>query len=164
MAEGKTLYILADAGRARFIVKEEEMLGHEGYESDRKSLRLLRELVDANLHARTRDIMTDRPGRVRGGPGATSRHHAMDKRTNPMDVSKAAFVNSLADEIDAECRNGTFDHLVLVAPGRVLSELKGALSGAVVKKLIAEEQKDLTNIPLSELHEHLLPIGKKQLK
>ena len=53
----------------------------------------------------------------------------------------------------------SFDKLVLVAPPRVLTELKEKLSKAMAKLVADGLQKDLTKVPDHELGEHLpLPL------
>ena len=63
----------------------------------------------------------------------------------------------LAEEIEAEHGRDQFDRLVLIAPPRVLTELKQKLSKPMAKIVVNDLQKDLTKVPDHDLTEHLLP-------
>ena len=101
----------------------------------------------------TREIQADRPGRSfdSGGEG----RHAMEPRTDPHQHEKAVFVHDVADYVNAAAQKGRFDRLVLVAPPRVLGELREYLSDAAKANVKGELHKDLTKTPLHELPTHL---------
>ena len=60
-----------------------------------------------------------------------------------------------ANDAAAEHGNGQFDQLVLVAPPKVLPELKQKLSKPMAALVVKDLQKDLTKVPDQDLTEHL---------
>lgn len=142
MKKAKLWYAIADGGRARFV--ERDAGG---------AFRTVVSFESARAHAPTRNIGTDRPGRVhdRVGPG----RHAVEARHDFKQEAKEDFVKLVADELAAELKSGAFDQLMLVAPEGVLTELKRKLAKPVSDVVVSDLQKDLTNVPDSALTEHL---------
>jgi len=101
---------------------------------------------------RTHEMGTDRPGRVH--ESATVVRHAIE----PVDwhrFEKEKFAKEMAKILDKAAAAGEFERLVLVAPPRTLGDLRGALAAATKKKVTGELDKDLTQVTLGELPEHL---------
>jgi protein required for attachment to host cells len=105
-----------------------------------------------------RDIVSDRPGRTfdSGGEG----RHAKEPPSDPRELEKRNFARGLARRLDEAAHRGDFDRLVLVAPPKVLGNLRALLSAKARAKVTQEIHKDLTQIPLREVQGHLgdLPI------
>lgn len=93
------------------------------------------------------DIVTDRPG-GRGNGG-------IEPRTDPVEHRETEFVKSLAATLDKQQQNGAFDRLVIAAAPIALGDLRKAISPAVRKLVVAELNKDLTNLPTAQLDQHL---------
>jgi protein required for attachment to host cells len=144
MEKTKLWYVISDGGRARFIERDEK-----------GAFRTILSFVSTALHERSRDLGLDRPGRVKESD--TSARHAIEPRRDLHTAAKEDFVKLVADQLEAEHDRGQFDKLVLVAPPRVLTELKERLSKPIAKVVIDDLQKDLTNIPDHDLAEHLTP-------
>ncbi len=102
---------------------------------------------------RSRELTTDRPGRV--GDTAGSGSHAMTPRTDPHKAAKHAFVVDLAHHLDEQAAAGEFDQLVLVAPAHALHDLKETLGSQAGKMVVGSLGKDLTRVPDHELSKHL---------
>ena len=64
----------------------------------------------------------------------------------------------MAGHLEEEHKRGQFDGLVLVAPPRVLTELKDNLSNQMAKLVVNDLQKDLTKIHDHDLTEHLASV------
>ncbi len=143
----KTLYVIADGGRARFVERDES-----------GAFRTIASFVSPELHERSHDLGLDRPARVK--ESANAAHHAIEPRRDLHAAAKEDFVKHVAGEIDAEHGRKSFDKLVLVAPARVLTELKEKLSKAMAKLAADSLQKDLTKVPDHDLAEHLVPAPK----
>ena len=139
----KTLYVIADGGRARFVERDE--MG---------TFRTIASFVSPELHERSHDLGLDHPARVK--ESANAAHHSIEPRRDLHAAAKEDFVKHVAGEIDAEHGRKSFDKLVLVAPARVLTELKEQLSGAMAKLAADSLQKDLTKVPDHDLAEHLV--------
>jgi protein required for attachment to host cells len=146
MKHAKILYVIADGGRARFVERDEE-----------GAFRTIASFVSSEIHERSHDLGLDRPARVK--ESANSARHAIQPRRDLHSAAKEDFVKHVAGEIDGEHGRGRFDKLVLVAPPRVLTELKEKLSKAMAKLVADGLQKDLTKVPDHELATHLpLPL------
>jgi protein required for attachment to host cells len=79
----------------------------------------------------------------------------MEPPTDPKEVEKQRFVRQLADRLAEALAEGRFGRLVLVAPPRVLGELRAVLAEKVRATIVREVDKDLTWVPVHELPGHL---------
>ncbi len=96
--------------------------------------------------------MQDRPGRRTDlGPGQRS---AMET-PNWHRLAKERFADEMADILYRYAYRGTFDRIVLVAPSRILGELRARLHKVVSERVVAELAKDLTNHPLDKVEKML---------
>ena len=146
-----TWILIADGARAR-------VLAH-----DRKS----RTLSPAFPHeftgstAQSKEIASDRQGRSfdssgRGQPGDVGGgRHALEPRTDPQRYAEYAFARDLAHHLEDAANNHRFDQLVLVAAPKTLGDLRELLPATVKKKISAEIDKNLTNVPERDLPKHL---------
>jgi protein required for attachment to host cells len=140
MRKRKTWFIIADGGRARFVERDEQ-----------GAYRTISSFVSTELKASSRDLATERPGRVH--ESATTARHAIEPKTDPKEAAKEDFVRYVADQVQSEQEN--FDDLVLVAPPRVLGQLRETLAKSVADAVTWDLAKDLTKVPDHELSEHL---------
>lgn len=101
----------------------------------------------------TRDIGADRPGR--GQESANTARHALAPRVDWHEFEKTAFAKGLADYLNEAAGKKEFDALILAAPPKTLGEMRKALGAPVHAALTCEIGKDLTNIPLADLPDHL---------
>lgn len=99
------------------------------------------------------DIVTDRPGRSFSSVG--SGRSAMEPKTDPVAHRETEFVKAVAATLDRKHQSGAFDRLVVAAAPIALGDLRKALSPAVKKTVVAELNKDLTNLPTAQLDQHL---------
>lgn len=91
---------------------------------------------------------SDRPGRMPDpGPGQRSGLEAADWHR----LAKEHFADELADILYRYAHKGAFARIVLVAPARVLGELRRKLHKEVSARVIAELPRDLTNHPLDKV-------------
>jgi protein required for attachment to host cells len=145
MKHAKIWYVIADGGRARFVERDE---GGE--------FRTVSSFVASELHKRAHDLGLDRPPRAK--ESASPARHAIEPRRDLHQASKEDFVKLVAGQLEEEHRRGQFDRLVLVAPPRVLTELKDHLSNQMAKLVVSDLQKDLTKIHDHDLTEHLATV------
>jgi protein required for attachment to host cells len=142
MKQAKILYVIADGGRARFVERNEQ-----------GAFRTIASFVSPELHERSHDLGLDHPTRVK--ESATTTRHSIEPRRDLHAAAKEDFVKHVAGELDAEHGRKSFDKLVLVAPPRVLTELKEKLSKDMAKLVADGLQKDLTKVPDHDLAAHL---------
>jgi len=138
----KVLYIIADGGRVRFVKR-----------LDAAHFTTFRKFVSAHMHEKAGELTRDRPGRVR--ESATTSRHAIEPKCNPRDKVEEKFIEEVAHDLCADRTINDFDHLVLVAPARLLKVLRASLSADPLSKLIECIDKDLTKIPDIDLADHL---------
>ena len=144
MKHARIWYVIADGGRARFVERDEA-----------GAYRTVLSFVAAEMHKRSRDLGLDRPARVK--ESANSARHAIEPRRDLHEAAKEDFIELVAEQLDAEHGRDQFDSLVLVAPPRVLTELKNNLSKPLAKLVVGDLQKDLTKVPDHDLTGHLAP-------
>lgn len=101
----------------------------------------------------SKDINSDRPGR--GFSSAGSARSAMEPKTDPAQHREAEFVRSVAAALDRKAQDGAFDRLVIAAAPLALGNLRKVLSDHVKKTIVAELDKDLTNLPTLSIDKHL---------
>lgn len=96
----------------------------------------------------TRDQGTDRPGRKPGSDGVsrsavgdTDWHHRAEQR----------FAGVIAERLYQMGHSNQFEDLVVVAPPKLLGDLRAALHPEVTQRILAEIPKDLTAHSLPEL-------------
>jgi protein required for attachment to host cells len=100
-----------------------------------------------------REIMSDAPGRAFDSAGQG--RHAMEPKTDPQRSNQQSFARAIAAHIDSAAEGNVFDNLVLVAAPQMLGELRKCLSSKAAAKITGELPKDLTQLPIHKLPDHL---------
>lgn len=95
----------------------------------------------------SQDINTDGYGRGPTGGAMSSDNDSSKHR-------EAEFVRSVAEAMEEKARTGAFDRLVIAAAPIALGTLRKAMSDHVRKMVVAELDKDLTNLPTPQLSRH----------
>jgi len=108
-------------------------------------------LAHPESRAKGIDIVTDRPGSVRGSFGA----EAMGPTTPPKQVEAEEFARQVAAYLRKEFDLHHFDGLAIVAPARFMGLLRSNLSAEVERVILFEETKDLASLQDSQLLGHL---------
>jgi len=142
MKKTVTWVLIADGAQARVL----ENTGPG------KGLKQVDGLDFAQDALQAQEIVTDKPGRSHSSVG--SGRSAMEPKTDPVAYRETEFVKSLADMLNREQQKGTFDRLVIAAAPIALGDIRKAISAGVKKVLIAELNKDLTNLPTAQLDQH----------
>ena len=143
MKKIKTWVVLADGARARILANEGPGTG----------LTEIEEWSSAEARKPTRDLGTERPGRVH--ESATFGGHAMTPKADWHDAAETEFARNLAHYLKSNVDTGAFDQIVLVAPPRALGVLRQEIDAATANRVKSEINKDLTRIPLADLGSHL---------
>ena len=140
----KLWFVVADGARARILAKREEQPGFD----------TLDEFHSDDARKFSRELTSDKPGRGQES-AQTGRRSAMEPASDAHLKQKREFGRFLAGELNRAGQAKRFDELVLIAPTRALTEIRGALDTQTKSKLVREVAKDLTNIPQDQLAEHL---------
>ncbi|MHA6297615.1 host attachment protein [Devosia sp. CAU 1758] len=142
MKKTVTWILIADGTQAR-------VLEHGG---PGKGLATIKGLDWSIPPLQTQDINADRPGRSHSSVG--SGRSAMEPKTDPAQHREAEFVRSVAGVLDDKAKSGAYDRLVIAAAPIALGNLRKVLSEHVKKTVVAELDKDLTNVPTPQLDRH----------
>ncbi len=141
MKKTVTWILIADGTQAR-------VLEHNG---PGKGLTVINDLDWSIPPLQSQDIDTDRPGR---GFSSGSHRSAMEPKTDPAQHREAEFVRSVAEVLDRKAQDGAYDRLVIAAAPIALGNLRKVMSPHVKKTVVAELDKDLTNLPTAQLDKH----------
>ncbi len=96
----------------------------------------------------TREQGTQKPGRFNDGP-QVQRSAVQD--TDWHRLAKERFADELAEMLHDMVQDDRFTKLVIVAPPRILGELRDKMPMEVSQRVVAEIDKTLTNHPLEEI-------------
>jgi protein required for attachment to host cells len=109
--------------------------------------------IHSEPHPRTAELGTDAPGRSlqSHAAGGRSAYEATDFHAQ----EESQFLQKITRIIDAAASERKFKHLVLVAPPHALGLIRESLTPAARALIIAEVHKDLTNVPIGTIEEHL---------
>ncbi len=138
----RTLYIVADGGRVRYV----ERVSHEYFKTFRK-------FISAHLHDKSSALGRDKPARVQ--ESAAPARHSIAARVDLRDKIEREFIQSIAADLRDDRTVNSFDNLVLVAPGKLLTLLRDSLPSGIAAKVIRCIDHDLTKVPDAELGRHL---------
>lgn len=135
--------LVGDGRRALFLVNHGD--------PDLLDLRVLSFREDVNPP--TREQGSDAPGRAFPAAGSGSRSSV--ENTDWHELEKEHFAASVAKTINAAAESGELSEIVIVAPPRVLGDLRHELSPKAKSKVKGELDKDLTHHPVPEIEKAL---------
>lgn len=139
-----TWILVCDGARGR-------VYSHEGPGS---GLIVVSSAEHPETHGYTRDLGSDRPGRTFDST-ETGGRHALSPRADWHNFEKTRFAAQMAAVVEKAAAAKSFDRLVVVAPPRVLGDLRQALGTHSQALLAGELDKDLTHFEGAELIGHL---------
>lgn len=112
---------------------------------------------DEQPNAPARELSTDRAGRQYDatqrqaeGMVAAFGRSAMEE-TDWHKVAKERFAEDVAEKLGQWAASGRFRHIVIVAAPRSLGALRNAYDNGLKPLIMAEIDKDLTNLPLDKI-------------
>jgi protein required for attachment to host cells len=107
----------------------------------------------------TRELGTDRPGRVQQSAGGSAVGRGGSRsgieQTDWHDEAERAFLRTIAERINRAIADGEAKRIVIAAPPRALGALRPLFSAATNTALVGALDKDYVNLPLSEIEKHL---------
>ncbi len=137
-----TWILVADSEKAMF-------LRNVGDDMDFDFEVLRRELHD---NPATRDQGSHPPGRFNDGPSV---QRSAVEDTDWHSLEKERFAADLSERLYQYAHAGKFNGIVIVAAPAVLGHLRGAFHSDVRSKIVAEIDKNLTNMPIDEIETYL---------
>lgn len=96
----------------------------------------------------TREQGTDQPGRTSGGTG--NRTSAI-KETDWHRLAEERFAAEIAETLYRRAHAGRFDSLIVIAPPKILGDLRNAFHPEVIERIDREIPKQLTGHPIEEI-------------
>lgn len=96
----------------------------------------------------SRELGRERPGRGHK-VGPDSRFSVGS--TEPHEKKEAEFLASIAENVNKAAQEDQFDQIVVAAPPQALGKLRAKFQPQVTKKYVGVFDKDLTNMPETEL-------------
>lgn len=96
----------------------------------------------------TREQGTDRPGRSISSVGAT---RSAVEETDWHHIAKERFAGKIAEALYRHAHRNRFDKLVVVAPAKILGNLRRAFHAEVSDRVVGEISKELTSHPISQI-------------
>ena len=96
----------------------------------------------------TREQGTDRPGQSTASPAVA--RSAMEQ-VDWHHIAKERFANEIAEALYRHAHANLFDRLIIIAPPKILGQLRKACHAEVVARIAAEIPKELTSHPVSEI-------------
>ena len=96
----------------------------------------------------TREQGTDRPGRSIGSVGAV--RSAMEQADWHY-IAEERFAGAVADALYRLAHDNRLDKLVVVAPAKVLGNLRHAFHAEVTERIVGEIPKELTSHPIPDI-------------
>ena len=112
------------------------------------------ERVFAEENPPTHDQGTDRPAVAFAHAG--SHRRGQIEQTDWHRLEEDRFIGRVAAALEDVVRTRNVPALVIVAPPRMLADLRRAFHPDVQKRIVAEVAKDLTKHPIAEITTHLL--------
>jgi len=121
------------------------------------SLALVADLISSadSASSFSRDLKSDKPGRSFASVDA--RRSAMEPAHDPHDFEKTRFAAKLADTLGAALHQGRFCHLIVIAPPRMLGDLRQHFPKPLQDAVIGEVDKDLMKSDAPALLYHAKP-------
>jgi protein required for attachment to host cells len=136
------LIVVADQSKARFFTADTP----EG------ELRELRSLEHEVAREKAATLASDRPGRSfdSGGQG----RHAMSTSVEPMEQEAIRFAKEIGEQVTVSCRDGNYNHLMIIAGARFLGLLREAIDNPQQLR-VTEINKNLGQYNAREIRTHL---------
>jgi protein required for attachment to host cells len=119
---------------------------------DSRNLNLVVERIFEQDNPATREQGTDKPGRSFSSTGT---HRSSMEQTDWHQIAEERFAEDIADRLYRQAHADRFQELVVIAPPRVLGNLRKAFHKAVSARVTAEIPKELTSHPVYEIEKLL---------
>jgi protein required for attachment to host cells len=107
----------------------------------------------------TRDLGTDRPTRGADFSGGGSTHSSAPRsnieQTDWHQLNEDRFAKDIAEKLYQLAHAGRFDHLIIVAPPKVLGTLRQELHKEVLQRVVAEVPKEFARASVATIQKEL---------
>jgi protein required for attachment to host cells len=131
-------FFVGDGKKALFLINE----------GDEKFPNLRRLSVEEHRDPPTHEQGSDAPGRAYSSAGWG---RSAVGETDWHELEKEHFAASIADRINRAAQSAAFNQLVVVAPPKILGDLRREFTKKTDAKIVAEIPKDLTHHTIAEI-------------
>jgi protein required for attachment to host cells len=142
----KTWVLVADGAQAKVFVGDKIGTGLQEVPIERFD----------GTRARSRELVTDKPGRLQSDASAGGQRSATEPRTDPHRHAEAMFIKHVAEHVESAVKSGEVNQLVLVAAPRALGDLRNELSDYVRQRVVAEIDRELVNEPAETIRDYVI--------
>lgn len=146
-----------DAARARIYTYQEDAAPGAEMREVQDLTNPGRRLRDSELFSESRPPLSPSGGvgpNVSGGPAKD------DHRDDHIAMMDQKFAKEICEEVDKLVRTEGYNYLILVAPPRMLGQLRKANGIFHRPGLVVDEvTRDLSNLTRAQLHDHLASLG-----
>ena len=139
----KTWILVADSSRAR-IFEAESTIGE---------LREIQALEHPESRLHEVDITADLPGRTQDITGQG--RHSMEPGTHPKEHEATEFARQISGVLEKGRTDNLFGQLILVAAPSFLGKIRTELKPPLTKTIVHEVSKNLTQMDVEEIRNHL---------
>jgi protein required for attachment to host cells len=136
------LIVIADGEHARFVQAAAD-----------DALKTQRMFDSTMAHHRLSELISDRPGA--SFHSMSTAHHSVTPKHDPREMAKESFARYVAEQVNMAASQDEFRQLLLVAPARVLTEIKAGLDQVAHARIAGTDAQDLVKVPDHELQPHL---------
>jgi protein required for attachment to host cells len=133
-----TLVLVGDGQKALFLRNK----------GNAQRVQLIVERIIERDNPPTREQGTDRPGRSSASVGVA--RSAMEE-TDWHNIAEERFAGELAEALYRHAHANLFEKLVVIAPPKILGNLRKAFHAEVAERVTAEIPKELTSHPVAEI-------------
>lgn len=109
----------------------------------------------AQINPADRDQGTDRPGRTSSSAGGSGGRSAMDE-TDFHQQAEDRFASDAAKMLNRQASAGDYEKLIIVAPPKMLGEMRQYYEKPLQDRLVGEISKTLTGHPVAEIEQIIL--------
>jgi protein required for attachment to host cells len=137
-----SLVLVGDGQKALFLRNK----------GDARRVHLVVENILERDNPPSREQGTDRPGRAVASVGAA--RSAMEE-ADWHHLEKERFAEELAKALYRYAHDNRFEELIVVAPPKVLGNLRKAFHREVIERIVGEIPKEMTAHPIAEIERHI---------
>lgn len=138
-----TWVVVANGRHAQFYVR------------DTKPIDLLTPILDFPLEAEPLGFEMGRHVLPRVHQSMGKARHMIEPHLDFKAETRRRFILRLAEKLNSGCEKEKYEQLIIIAPAKVIGELRLMLSDEARKTIIAEVNKDLARAPLEALSLYL---------
>jgi protein required for attachment to host cells len=116
------------------------------------AISLITERILTNDNPPTREQGSDQPGRSFQSVGSS---RSAVEQTDWHEIGEQRFARTIAETVEVLARDRKIPGFVIVAPPRILADLRQSFGSDTKSRIMAEIDKDLTGHPIKDIERHL---------